>query len=274
MIKLCDMTQPPEVYEAVDRVLKSGRYVKGPLVEEFEEKWAERCDKKYAIGVSSGATALELAIQAYKPLKIETTGAWTFKAVWNAIDRNWGGHKFDWNAPHIYAHHLHESDLSYIPIIEDCSHVHGYKPIAKTAIFSLFPTKILGACGDAGIIVTDDENIYVKCRDLRSHGENGTNGRMDEIQAAILLAKLPYLDSWIRRRKEIVDMYDAGLNRKTVGDFHYAYCIPGSEEKKQKLLEAEIESAFYYTWEYMALPLHPYLTKEEVDKVIEVVKSL
>jgi dTDP-4-amino-4,6-dideoxygalactose transaminase len=169
---------------------------------------------------------------------------------------------------------LHEHEIGYIPVIEDCSHCHGYKPIAKTAIFSLFPTKILGAVGEAGIIVTNSKDIYEKCKDLRSHGINGTNGRMDEIQAAALLAKLPYLDKWIARRKEIVEMYDAGLNRKTPGEFHYAYCIPGSEEKRKKLLKNGIESAFYYAWDNMALPLHPYLSNKEVETVIKIVKKI
>jgi len=278
MIKLCDLTkQPEEIYKAVENVLKSGRYVKGYLVEEFEEKWAKKCGMEYAIGVSSGATALELAITCIIHHSAITYSPYTFKAVPNAIIRmNPEANALpNINEPDIFDHHLHESKLDYKPFLEDCSHAHGYRPVAQTAIFSLFPTKILGACGDAGVIVTNSKNVYEKCLYLRSHGvPNGTNARMDEIQASVLLTKLPYLDEWIARRKKIVDIYDEALGRKTPGQFHYAYCIPGSEQKKSQLIEMGVESAFYYSPEYMALPLHPYLTNLEVEEVIACVRQL
>lgn len=278
MIKLCDLQQPKEVYKAVEDVLKSGVYVKGPLVEEFEEKWAERCGMKYAIGVSSGAIALEIAIQSRfdKKHPFISYSSYTYKAVHNAIVRM-GFYAISGvdDGVDIYAHHLHDMRPTYGPALEDCSHCHGYKPVADTAIFSLYPTKILGACGDAGIIVTNNENLTNYAKDLRNHGyPNGTNGRMDEVQAAVLLAKLPYLDKWIEKRLEIVKKYDKGLDRSTPGTYHYAYCIEGSEEKADKLRSMGVETTFYYSTKYMALPLHPYLTDEEVRKVIECVHLL
>lgn len=279
MIKLCDTSkQPIEIYKAVEDVLKSGSFVKGKKVTEFEEKWAAYCGKKYAIGVSSGASALELAItvlfdKKYTP--VITYTAHTYKAVPNAICRMGFLPIEGIQGVDVYAHHLHDQKPDYIPPIEDCSHVHGYKPVAETAIFSLYPAKILGACGDAGIIVTNNPTVYEFAVHLRNHDiPHGTNARMDEIQAVILIEKLKYLDQWIERRKEIVDMYDQALGRKTEGNFHYAYCIPGNEEKRKKLVEAGIESHFYYDFNYMALPLNPYLTNEEVNKVIEVAKAL
>lgn len=279
MIKLNTLEQPAEVKTAVLKVLKSGRYVKGPLAGELEEKWAERCEMPFAIAVSSGAMALEVLIQAidshYGVANQVTYSIDTFKAVPNAITRMGKLAIGVEENPMVFAHHLHNQTLESPAIFEDCSHVHGYKPKSHAAIFSFFPTKILGACGDAGIIVTDKKDIYDECMRIRSHGEpDGTNARMDEIQAAVLLAKLPYLDSYIERRQEIVNMYDKGLDRKTEGDFHYAYCIPGSEAKKNKLIEMGVESAFYYTPEFMALPLYPELTNEQVQEVISAVQRL
>lgn len=279
MIKLNDLQQPPEVLEAVKKVIESKRFVKGPLVDEFEKKWAAKCNMRYAIAVGSGAQALELAIQSALPEINKgaalSTQSYVYKAVGNAIRRMGYNFFIDDENPIIYTHHLHDSLPNMEPLIEDCSHCHGYQPIADIAIFSLFPAKIFGAIGDAGIIVTNIKEVDQKCRDLRNHGTpNGTNARMDEIQAAALLAKLPFLDFYIERRQEIVDMYDKGLGRKTEGTFHYSYCIPGDNKKAQKLLDAGIETAFYYDKNYMALPLHPFLTDMEVEKIINVAKTL
>ncbi len=276
MIPICKLNQPKEVSEAVQKVLESGRFVKGPLVEEFERQWADKCEMKYAVAVSSGSTALELVIQSqfYYGENISYT-PWTYKAVPNAINRM-GCHAIPLSTnPDLYAHHLHDQKPDYKPLIEDCSHCHGYKPVAETAVFSMFPAKILGACGDAGVIVTNDESVYKECLNLRNHGEpNGTNARMDEIQAAVLLAKLPYLDEWNAKRKEIVEKYDKAFGKKTPGEFFYSYTLPGSEAKKQKLIELGAESSFYYTPEYMAIPLHPFLTDEEIETIIKCVQQL
>jgi hypothetical protein len=287
MIRLCELPQLPAVYEAARKVLESGFYVKGKLAKEFAEKWAERCGMKYGISVGSGAQALELAIKAVFgnidrfPLRYNNE---TFKAVPNAI--NSIGHiatpvqynlERDLYGLDVYAHHLHNSALKekQIPFIEDCSHCHGYLPKAETAIFSLFPTKILGACGEAGIIVTNNKNVAEKCLDWSSHGEpNGTNARLDEIQAAVLLAKLPYLDEWIYRRREIVNIYDQAFGQKTPGQYHYMYCISGTQKTVDRLILLGIESKLVYNNPFVAIPLYPEMTDDMVDIVIKAVKKL
>lgn len=289
MINLCELPQVPEVKTAVSKVIDSQRFVKGPLVTEFEKQWAEKSGKKYAVGVSSGATALELVIQyIFARDKAVSYSEYTYQAVPNAI-RRMGKIPFIEDSPMIYAHHLHDMPPTYIPRLEDCSHCHGYKPVAKTAIFSLFPTKILGACGDAGVIVTDSEQLYDALLLLRSHEEiyskpdvltgemkilAGTNGRMDEIQAAVLLAKLPHLEEWIARRKEIVDMYDVAFDMKTLGNYHYMYCIDGTQETVDKLISLGIGSKLVYEAPYVALPLYPEMTNKQVKEVIKCVNSL
>lgn len=273
MIKLCELKQPKEVKQAISRVLDGRHFVKGPLADEFGARWAERCGMKYGISVGSGAQALELAIEAvFIPGvndDIITYSKDTFKAVPNAIKRAGYVSKAvdDSEKPLVFAHHLHDQYLDYTPALEDCSHVHGYKPKANTAIFSLFPTKILGACGEAGVIVTNSEYVRDYCLDQRSHGIGGSNMRMDEIQASILLAKLPYLDSYIEKRKNLVILYDGILGRYTEGQFHYAYCVPGSEELKQHMIKNGVECAFYYTPEFTALPLYPDLKEKEVYQI-------
>jgi dTDP-4-amino-4,6-dideoxygalactose transaminase len=232
---------------------------------------------KYGIGVSSGAMALELVIQAFKPIKIQSTFPFTYKAVWNAIDRINGSHRFvgKFDIPDIYAHHLHECKMYDKSFIEDCSHAHGYHPRSEIAVFSFYPTKILGGIGDSGMIVTNRDDINEKCRILRDHGEPyGTNGRMDEIQAAALLVKLRHLDQYIEKRLAIVRKYDKAFGRNTPGRFHYAYALEGSEEKRQKLISMGIESKFYYDEKSMAIPLYPEMTDEQVEEVIRAVKKL
>jgi len=279
MIKLCELPQVPEVELAIAEVIKSGQFVKGPKAEEFATKWAERCEMAYGISVGSGAQALELAIEAEYNKDSQHHVLYsqnTFKAVPNAIKRS-GLIPIPTEqdmCPAVFAHHLHDERFKFIPDIEDCSHCHGYKPSAQTAIFSLFPTKILGACGEAGIILTNSEEVRDYCLEARSHGQNGTNARMDEIQAAILLAKLPYLDGWIARRKEIVDMYDEAFGIKTLGDFHYSYCIEGNQTTVDDLISMGVESKLMYQEPYVALPLYPEMTNEQVGEVIGIVKSL
>jgi len=271
MIKLCDVTPPPSVYKAIEKVIDSKCFIKGPKVDEFEEKWAKRCEMNYCVAVDSGAMALELLVQILKPI---STFPWTYKAVWNAMDRLMGYHEFDVIEPDIYAHHLHDQPPKYKPMIEDCSHCHGYRPIADTAIFSFYPTKILGACGDAGAIVTNDILVRDRARELRDHGSFGTNGRMDEIQAAVLLEKLKYLDKFIERRQYVVNKYDEGLGRKTPGHFHYVYAVEGGQKKVDSLIKRGIESKLYYQEGYAALPLHPRLTDLEIEEVIKCARQL
>lgn len=271
MIKLCDLTQPPSIFDIVRSVIENKRFIKGPIVDEFEVEWAKKCGMKYCVAVDSGSMALELLCQILHP---RTTFPWTYKAVWNAMDRIDGFHAFVMKNPDIYAHHLHDQPPAYKPIIEDCSHCHGYKPVADNAIFSFFPTKILGACGDAGAIVTNDIYVYNKSKELRDHGSFGTNGRMDEIQGAILLEKLKYLDLYNARRLEIVKKYDEAFGRNTLGTYHYVYAIEGNDEKLRRLNELGIESKYYYDQSCMAIPLHPFMTKDEVEEVIRCVQQL
>jgi dTDP-4-amino-4,6-dideoxygalactose transaminase len=122
-----------------------------------------------------------------------------------------------------------------LKIIEDCAQAQGatYKSkkvgtLGVTGCFSFYPTKILGSYGDGGFVTTNDKNLYLKIRRLRFYGmeqmnsrkwwnkkyfavENGTNSRLSEIQAAILNIKIKYLNTFIKRRKKIAEMYNSGI---------------------------------------------------------------
>lgn len=114
-----------------------------------------------------------------------------------------------------------------LKIFEDCAQAHGAKyndqrvgNLGDAAAFSFYPGKNLGALGDAGAITTNDEQIYSKLRALRNYGSHkkyenlykGTNSRLDEIQAAVLMVKLKYLDQENQRRRIIADYYSAHIN--------------------------------------------------------------
>src|SRR6185312_5209731 len=113
-----------------------------------------------------------------------------------------------------------------LKVVEDAAQAHGAEydgrragSLANAAAFSFYPTKNLGALGDAGAVVTNDPEIAERARLLRTYGErrryesvlHGTNSRLDTIQAAILRAKLRRLDSWNERRREIAETYLASL---------------------------------------------------------------
>ncbi len=209
---------------------------------------------------------------------------------------------------------------------------------------SFFPTKNLGCAGDGGIIVTDDESIYRQCRAFRVHGsgldglytygiqngvevseENidfngnlpkyynfvtGYNSRLDAIQAALLSVKLPYLDGWNDKRREIAKQYDERITNPAIkkpviakGNTHIYYVYTITVEKRDELREYlkqnDITSGVYFPVPFhlqkvyeglgykkgdmpnaefvgahtMVLPMFPELTQEEIDKVIDVVNG-
>ena len=118
-----------------------------------------------------------------------------------------------------------------VPLVEDCAQAHGAAIGGRKAgswgalaCFSFYPTKNLGALGDGGAITTQDPELARRVKSLRQYGwsgkyrcaEYGRNSRMDEMQAAILRAKLPHLDGWNARRRQIASMYSAALAGQSV----------------------------------------------------------
>jgi dTDP-4-amino-4,6-dideoxygalactose transaminase len=258
--------------------LHTAGFIGGPMVEQFEQAFAEFCGTKHCIGVGSGTDALRFALAAagVKPGEIVITVPHTFIATTEAISQvgaeprfvdivestynmdpakvrqylesrctfdkdlglvieNKSGKPVTAIVPvHLYGQMADMDALAEIAaeyrliVIEDACQAHGAQyfsnkdnslrtagSMGKAAAFSFYPGKNLGACGEAGAVTTNDGEIAKRVRMLRDHGQSqkyhheveGYNGRLDAIQAGILLAKLKYLPSWTEHRCEAASRY-------------------------------------------------------------------
>lgn len=160
-----------------------------------------------------------------------------------------------------------------IKVVEDCAQAHfaEYKgkyagSFGDAAVFSFYPTKNLGALGDAGAIVTDNKELYKACRKMANHGAAdkhthefpGMNSRMDTLQAAILSMKLAYIDEWNHQRNEIANRYSEALSelrdlvlpKTTSGNTHvfhiYNVLTSKRDELKSFLNENGIQTQIHY----------------------------
>lgn len=175
-------------------------------------------------------------------------------------------------------------------VIEDCAQAHGalYKgkmvgTIGHASSFSFYPGKNLGAYGDAGCMATNDEKIAMLCRMIANHGQQGKhnhlmegrNSRLDGLQAAVLITKLPYLTSWTERRIANANKYDALLQHEVIGIpavrpdaqhvFHlYVIQVPDRTGLAQKLKANGIETAVHYP---TALPFLPCYSKYQYSEI-------
>lgn len=229
------------IQKAVDKVLKSGTYISGPAVADFEEAIAAYSGSKYAIAVSSGTTALELGLRAVGIAAGEpvTINANTFVAVAEAIIAAGGtpqlvdtdAHNFQMPevstgnvvlASHLFGNASAAINSNTKLLFEDTSQSFGARlngqllgTLAPITAVSLYPTKNLSATGDAGVILTNSEEYALKCKALRNHGQSGhqvhqfwgTTGRMDDVQAAILKLKLAHFDSFLLERRHLANLY-------------------------------------------------------------------
>jgi len=243
-----------EIDNAISGVISDSAFIGGKHLAQFEENFATYQNAKYCIGVGNGTDALEIAIEALNlPKGSEIiVPANSFISSAEAVYRT--GHKIvfcDVNsgdytisiedvknritentsaiiAVHLYGHPC-DMDLllkitknNSIKIIEDCAQAHGAEfkgrrvgCIGDIGCFSFYPGKNLGAYGDGGAIVTNDEALGVQCRKIANHGRiakynhefSGRNSRLDGLQAAILDVKLKYLDQWTNQRILIADEY-------------------------------------------------------------------
>jgi len=349
-----------DLKSAVDRVLAHGRFVLGPEVSELEEKVAALGGVPYAVGVSSGTDALLVALfAAGVGLGDEViTTDFSFFATAGVIHRL-GAHPVfvdidpdSYNIdPNIIEATITPRTKAIMPvhlfgqvadmdpildiakhhnlaIVEDAAQAIGAEnkrrkagSIGDYGCFSFYPSKNLGAAGDAGMITMNSAELYEKCRMIRVHGAQkkyyhdivGFNCRLDTMQAAILLAKLPHLQSWSEQRIAHAKAYDKAFsgveNIRTpkvneASTFHiynqYTISIPNRDEVKAGLAQAEIGSMIYYplpfhlqpcfsylnhkpeefpvstraSQEVLSLPIYPELTSAERDEVIETVIKL
>ncbi|MCS6797346.1 MAG: DegT/DnrJ/EryC1/StrS family aminotransferase [Myxococcota bacterium] len=227
--------------DAFERVLESGRFILGAEVEAFERELAHSAGVRHAIGVSSGTDALLVALMALGvgPGAEVVTTPFSFFATAGVIARlgarpvfadiEPNSYNLDPDAAaaavgprtrvvlpvHLFGRPARLPSVS-VPVVEDAAQALGTgPPRGRCACVSFFPTKNLGALGDAGAVLTDDASLAERIGLLRAHGarpryvhhELGGNFRLDALQAALLRVKLPHLRTWTAARRRNATRY-------------------------------------------------------------------
>ena len=299
-----------ELQQAIEGVLEGGRFVGGEEVECFEEEFARYCGVRFAVGVGSGTEALHLALLAcgvgkgHEVITVPNTFIATAEAITLAgatpvfVDIDPKTYTIDTAQiegaitertkaiipVHLYGQPAHMESILAIAertkllVIEDAAQAHGavYEGkkvggLGMAACFSFYPTKNLGAYGDGGAVVTDDEEIAQRVMMLRDHGSRrkyrheieGMNSRLDTVQAAILRVKLCHVDQWNQQRRERASLYDALLKDAQgvvcpavrAGSYHvyHLYVIRTTERDR---LREHLESKGILTGIHYPVPLH------------------
>ena len=301
-----------EIRAAIDRVCESQHFILGPEVSALEEELAQVCGARFAIGVSSGTDALLVALMALEvgPGDEVVTTPYSFFATAGVVARlgarpvfvdiNPNTFNIDPTAipaklnartkaiipVHLYGQCVDLTQLlslaqeRNIPIIEDAAQAiratdtHGNQAGTTGAMgcFSFFPSKNLGAFGDAGMVVTSDEKLADSLRSLRVHGSKpkyyhpviGGNFRLDALQAAVLRVKLPYLEAWTAKRRENAARYRNLITRADLLDWitlpqdsaghiynQFNIRVPHRDQLRDFLNERGVGTEIYYP-----LPLH------------------
>jgi dTDP-4-amino-4,6-dideoxygalactose transaminase len=243
------------------RVVESGWYVLGPETEAFEEEFGTLCGVQFCIGVGNGTDALEIALRSVgcgpgdEVITCANAGMYTTSAclaigatpVFADVDRDTllvaptsvaslvTGRTRAVVVTHLYGNIVDVTELrrsvpASVAIVEDGSQAHGGalrgRPVGSlgdAAAFSFYPTKNLGALGDAGAIVSNDEEVHRRAKALRQYGwesryvakvPGGRNSRIDELQAAILRELMPGLHARNELRRSIRADYVNALSRR------------------------------------------------------------
>ena len=248
-----------ELDGAYFRVMNSGWYILGEEVEAFEKAYARFCGVRHCIGMGNGLEALHLILRAYGigPGDEVIVPSNTYIATWLAVSQVGAvpvpveperhtynldpariAQKMTPKTKAIMPVHLyglpadmdqinHLAQENGLKVIEDAAQCHGAmyggkltRGLGDAAGTSFYPGKNLGALGDGGAVLTNDDQLAEKVRVLRNYGSRvkyynevkGENSRLDSLQAAFLNVKLPYLNEWNRRRKKIAERYLQGLS--------------------------------------------------------------
>src|SRR5438128_1887499 len=298
-----------ELDRAIREVIDSGAFAGGPFVEKFEADFASYCGCRYAIGVGSGTEALGLSLLACgvgagdEVITVSNTFMATAEAITYSgarpvfVDVNETTYTMDPagleealspRTKTIIPVHLFGQPADMDPIlefarnhnlsvIEDAAQAHGSKYKGRTAgtlgdagCFSFYPSKNLGAYGEAGAIVTNDEELSQKLRLLRDHGSTskyvhaivGYNFRMEEIQAAVLNVKLPHLDDWNDQRRNRALIYndllkDCGVGLPRAMDYaRHIYHVYAIQSDNRDALQKHLTANGIQTGVHYPIPIH------------------
>jgi dTDP-4-amino-4,6-dideoxygalactose transaminase len=306
-----------ELEDAFAAVVSRGRFVGGPALERFEARWSDWCSAPYAVGVNSGTDAIALALHALgvgpgdevitaantcvaTATGIAATGATPVladvdQATWT-LDPESARAALTERTRAIVPVHLYGQSAELaplralgLPVVEDAAQAHGTeyegRRRGELASYSFYPTKNLGALGDAGAVVTDDAELAERMRMLRSHGERaeargiavvaGVNSRMDELQAEILLRKVEHLDEWNARRRQVASYYlerlagaDVGLPVEAGGTKHcwhlFVVLVDDRDAFRARLHERGVETLVHYPEPIHKQPAYANLPRVDV----------
>ena len=298
-----------ELREAFERVLERSWYIDGKEDKNFEKSFAEYCSTKYCIGVGNGLDALFLALKALEIKDGDEVIVPSNTYIATALAVTYAGATPIFVEPDISTYNIDPSKIELaintktkaimpvhlygqacnmdlimeiarrhnLYVIEDCAQAHGatYKGKAvgsfgDVAGFSFYPGKNLGALGDAGAVVTNNEKLAKKIRALGNYGSDykyhhiykGNNSRLDELQAAFLAVKLQHLEKMNAERRRIAQRYLEGINNpEVVLPFVPEYTTPvwhifGIRCKKRVELEKFLNDNGIETNKHYPIPIH------------------
>jgi len=313
-----------EITEAVNNVMEDSAFIGGKYVEKFESEFAKFCGAKFCIGVGNGTDAIFIALKmlGIGPGDEVITAANSFIATSEAISLTGAKVVFcDVSEttrninPDLIEEKITDKTKAIVPVylygqpadmdriveiakknnlyvVEDCAQAHGaeYKgkgagTFGEVSCFSFYPGKNLGAYGDGGAIITDNENLAEKIRMYANHGRSakydhefeGVNSRLDGMQAAILSVKLKHIKKWNSMRNSNARIYNEKL--KGAGDiitpmicddrghvFHL-YVIRTMERDRLKkfLADNDISSGIHYPIALPNLKAYSYLKHKPED---------
>jgi len=300
-----------EIKESMEKVMRSGGFIIGEDVGSFEEEFARYCGVKYGVGVNSGTDALFLACLACGIGKGDEVIVMPYTYIATALGISMAGarpvfvdiEEKTYNIDvsrieksitkktkailpvHLYGHPVDMDPIMEIAkrynlkVIEDCAQAHGalYKgkkvgSFGDTSCFSFYPTKNLGAFGDAGMAITNSEETRERLLLLRDYGRKGRyehvlrgyNSRLDTLQAAILKVKLKHLDEWDEKRRKNAHLYTKLFKQNKLDVmcpyeadyakhvYHlYPVRVKNRKEVMKKLTEKGIRTLIHYP-----IPIH------------------
>lgn len=341
------------VEAALRRVVARGWFILGPEVEAFEGEFAAASGITHGVGVASGTDAIALILRALRigpgdeVITTPLSAAYTALAIMMAgarpvfadidpvrltLDPAAAAAAVTSRTAALLPVHLYgqPADLPALAavaerhglaLVEDCCQAHlatcQGRPVGSfgvAAAFSFYPTKNLGALGDAGAVATNDAQVAERVRRLRNggqidryrHVDAGVNSRLDELQAAVLRARLPYLPEWTRRRRALARRYRDALASTLVtvppecdpGHVYHLFVVRSAhrDELRDRLAAEGIETLIHYPIpipeqpafahldpapcpvaarvcrEVMSLPLSPALAEDELVAVAEAIR--
>ena len=363
MIGMNEFTAEPEALiqnelAAMERVLRSGWYILGKEVEQFEHRWAASCGVSFGVGVGNGMDALEIGLRSLGISpgdEVITTPMTAFATVLailrsgatpvladidpetalldpESVERCLSSRTKAVVLVHLYGQVRQMEqwmDLCQnagIYLLEDCAQAHLAQWQGQVAgsfgmwgAYSFYPTKNLGAIGDAGMLITQDETIAQQAKILRNYGQTeryhhpelGLNSRLDELQAALLLARLDWLEQFTQHRQHIAQQYFLGIQNPNIKllappispenhVYHlfvvrcaerdrlsaylkdkgiaslYHYSLPIHQQKPCQNLRTDpkgLDYAEQYADQCLSIPCHPQMTHEQVERIIKILND-